>query len=103
MAGSTESGRARTPNKEANTDIPSLRGDDCEQIQSANTKILKRATLKIDFYFIPLMGMFSVSSLLLARRLLLSARLPFRPALILGECLRDRTSGGLNNGHLLAG
>lgn len=103
MAGSTESARARSPNKEANTDIPSLHGDDCEQIQPANTKILKRATLKIDFYFIPLMGMFSVSSPPLARRLLLSAHLPFRSVLILGECLRDRTSRGLNNGHLFAG
>ena len=61
MAPSTESGRSRTLNKESSSDIiPSLRGDDCE---AANTKILRRATLKIDSYLIPILGMFCVSTL----------------------------------------
>jgi hypothetical protein len=61
MAGSTESGRARTPYKEANTDSPSLRGDDCETIQPTNTKILRSTTFKIDFYLVPIVSMFSAS------------------------------------------
>lgn len=61
MAPSTESGRSPTLNKESGSDIiPSLRGDDYE---AANTKILRRATLKIDFYLIPIVGMFCVSCL----------------------------------------
>ena len=53
MAASTKSEYPRTLNKETNSDIPSLRGDDCEL---ANTKILRRATLKIDLYLIPILG-----------------------------------------------
>ena len=61
MVASTESGRSHTLNKESDSDIiPSLRGDDSEP---ANTRILRRATLKIDFYLIPILGMFCVSSL----------------------------------------
>ena len=64
MAASAESRRSRPPNKEAISDIiPSLpvRGDDCEQMHPANTKVLQRATLKVDLYLIPMMGMFCVS------------------------------------------
>jgi hypothetical protein len=39
------------------------RGDDREQNKAADTKVLQRATLKIDFYFIPIVGMFCVSFL----------------------------------------
>ena len=66
MVASAESRRSRTSNKEAISDIiPDLpvRGDDCEQMHPANTKILQRAILKIDFYLIPIMGMFCVSHL----------------------------------------
>jgi hypothetical protein len=67
MAPSTESGRSRTLNKEASSDIiPSLRGDDSEQALPTNMKILRTATLKIDFYLIPILGMFCMSSLALA-------------------------------------
>ena len=62
MAAPTESGRSRTPDKEANSDIPSRRRGDSEQIQIAKSEILRRATLKIDFYLIPVVGMFCVSS-----------------------------------------
>ena len=54
----------RTSNKETISDIiPNLpvRGDDFEQMHPANTKILQRATLKIDLYLIPITGMFCVS------------------------------------------
>ena len=51
-----------SPNKEDTTDIiHSLRGDDREQNKAADTKVLQRATLKIDFYLIPIVGMFCVS------------------------------------------
>jgi hypothetical protein len=70
MAASTESGRPRTLNKETNSDIPSLREDGCE---SANTKILRRATFKIDLYLIPILGMICMT---LSPSLLLSAHLP---------------------------
>jgi hypothetical protein len=62
MVASAESRRLRT--KEAISDIiPNLpvRGDNCEQMHPANTKILRRATLKIDLYLVPIMGMFCVS------------------------------------------
>lgn len=64
MVASAESRRLRTSNKEATPDtIPSIqvRGDDREQMHPVNTKILRRATLKIDFYLIPITGMFCVS------------------------------------------
>jgi len=43
---------------------PNLRGDDHEKMQSTNTKIIRRATLKIDLYVIPIMGMFYLLSFL---------------------------------------
>ena len=53
---------SHSPNKENTSDIVhSLRGDDCEQNKAADTKVLQRATLKIDFYLIPIVGMFSAS------------------------------------------
>ena len=70
MAAPTESGHSRILDKEAISDFPSFRGDGCEQIQPANTEILKRATLKIDLYLIPILGMFCVSSHLLQLSLL---------------------------------
>ena len=102
MVASTESGRSRTLNKESDSDIiPSLRGDDTEP---ANTRILRRATLKIDFYLIPIVGMFCVSPSPLAPLLLLpSAHIRFRSFVILGECMGDRTSGGIKNGRMIAG
>jgi hypothetical protein len=63
MVASAESILSRISNKEAIPDIiPNIpvRGDECEQIHPANTRILQRATLKIDFYLIPIMGMFCV-------------------------------------------
>ena len=53
--------------KEVISDIipnPPVRGDDSEQTHPANTEILRKATLKIDFYLIPIMGMFCVSLIL---------------------------------------
>jgi hypothetical protein len=62
MAAPTESGRSRTLDKEAISNFPNFRGDDCEKTQHANTEVLRRATLKIDLYLIPILSMFCVSS-----------------------------------------
>jgi len=62
MDTSIASGRSPSPNKENTSDIiHKLRGDDREQNQAADPKVLQRATLKIDFYLIPIGAMFCVS------------------------------------------
>ena len=68
MAASLGSGRSPSYNKEDATSgfVPSLRGDDPEQSQLMNTKVLQRATLKIDFYLVPIVAMFCMFSLLSA-------------------------------------
>ncbi|KAH9994533.1 MFS general substrate transporter [Russula compacta] len=67
MATSVDSGCSPTVNKEAGSDIiPSLRGDDSVQIQSTNRKVLQRASLKVDFYLIPILGMFYLLSFLVS-------------------------------------
>ncbi len=80
--------------------IPNLRGDDYEKMQSVNTKIIRRATLKIDFYLIPLLGMFCA---FLTSPLLLSAHSSFRSFGIHGGWFHDHTSGGLKNIHMVVG
>ena len=56
------SGRSPSPNKENTSDIiRKLHGDDREQNQAEDLKVLRRATLKIDLYLIPMVGMFCVS------------------------------------------
>ena len=95
MVALDESRRLSTSNKEVISDIiPNLpvRGDDCEQMHPANAKILRRATLKIDFYLIPMMGMFCVPS---SQPLLLSAHLSFRSFVVLGGWFDDRIARGL--------
>jgi len=58
------SGRSPSPNKENTSDIiHRLHGDDHDQNQAKDLKVLRRATLKIDFYLIPIIGMFRVSFL----------------------------------------
>ena len=102
MVASAESGRSRTSNKEVISDIiPSLHGYDCELMHPTNMKILRRATLKIDFYLIPIVGMFCESYPLTS--ILLCAHLPFSSFVILGECSSDRSFGGLNNSQMVAG
>ena len=99
MVASAETRRLRTSNKEAISDIiPNLpaRGDDCEQMHPANTKILRRATLKIDLYLIPIMGMFCVPLIsTFTSKCSSTAYLPFRFFVILGEWFDDHTSRGL--------
>jgi hypothetical protein len=64
MDTSIGTGRSPSSNKEDSSDIlPKLRGNDCEQSQAADPKVIQRATLKIDFYLTPIAGMFCVSSL----------------------------------------
>ena len=58
------SGRSPSPNKENTSDITHrLHGDDREQNKAVDPKVLQRVTLKIDFYLIPILGMFRVSFL----------------------------------------
>src|SRR5713226_4858064 len=60
MVASAKSGHSRTSNKEATSDIiPSLHGHR-GLMQPTNAKILQKATLKIDFYLIPIVAMFCV-------------------------------------------
>lgn len=56
--------RSPSPNKEDTSDITHrLRGNDREQNQAIDPKVLRRATLKIDVYLIPIVGMFCASFL----------------------------------------
>ena len=65
MPASLASGRSPTPNKEASSDFtPASDSDDRERILPVNPKVLRRATLKTDFYLIPIVGMFCKSPLL---------------------------------------
>jgi hypothetical protein len=66
MAAELGSGRSPSPNKEDVTSgfNPSLRGDNPVEIQLTNSNVLRRATLKIDLYLIPILAMYCVSSLL---------------------------------------
>lgn len=103
MASSAESGRSHIPNKEASSDTTqSLRDSECEKMQPATSKVLRRATLKIDLCFIPIVGMFCVPPLPLTSTSNLSAHLPFRSFFVLGECLgvAPMEFGGLNNSHI---
>jgi hypothetical protein len=98
MVASTESIRLRP--KEAISDvIPNLpvRGDNCEQMHPANTKVLRRATLKIDFYLIPIMGIFCVFLTLTFASLELISRSDLLSFLVSG--LTYRASGGLKNSY----
>jgi hypothetical protein len=55
-----------SPSKENASDtIHGARGDDREQNQAADSKILRRATLKIDFCLISIIGLFCVCFVLL--------------------------------------
>jgi hypothetical protein len=61
MDTSIGTGRSPSLNKENTSDIiHRLREGDSEQNQAADPKILQRATLKIDLYLIPMVGMFCV-------------------------------------------
>ena len=79
MVASPESERSRTPNKEVTTD---QQGYDCELTQPKNAKILQRATLKIDFYLIPIVGMFCLSYPLTSTSSCLSHLLDFLSFLV---------------------
>jgi len=53
-----------SPEKENTSDIVNRpREDDREQNQAADPNVLRRATLKIDFYLIPIVGLFCASFL----------------------------------------
>lgn len=63
MSASFESGRLASPKEKTSDIVQILPSDDPEKIQPTDPKVLQRATLKIDLYLIPIVGMFSVSSL----------------------------------------
>ena len=84
MPASLASGRSPTPNKEASSDFtPTSDSDDRERILPVNPKVLRRATLKTDFYLIPIVGMFCKSPLLTSSSII---HLPFRSFIIPSEC-----------------
>jgi len=66
MAALFESGRSPSPKENTSDIAPTLPSNDPEKIQPTDPKLLQRATLKIDLYLIPIVGMFSVLSLSLA-------------------------------------
>jgi hypothetical protein len=63
MSASFESGHVPSPKEKTSDIVQILPSDDPEKIQLTDPKVLQRATLKIDLYLIPIVGMFSVSSL----------------------------------------
>ena len=66
MPTSLRSEKSRSANKEYSVDVVlSITGDENTlPIRPTDPKILRRATLKIDFYLIPIIGMFCELSLL---------------------------------------
>ena len=60
MPTSLRSEKIHSSNKECSVDVvPSIPRDEDElPIRPADPKVLRRATLKIDFYLIPIIGMF---------------------------------------------
>ncbi len=81
MPSSVRSEKLRSPSKEYSFDaVPSLsiRGDESASVNHIDPKVLRRATLKIDFYLIPIIGMFCELS-------------PFNPLLIYLNALNFRS------------
>lgn len=58
MPASLRSEKIHSSGKEYSADVPSIHGDEDAPIRPIDPKILRRATLKIDFYLIPIIGMF---------------------------------------------
>ena len=58
MPASLRSEKNHSSGKEYSADVPSIGGDEDAPIRPIDPKILRRATLKIDFYLIPIIGMF---------------------------------------------
>ena len=59
MPASLRSEKIHSSNKESSVDVvASIRGDENAPIHPIDPKVLRRATLKIDFYLIPIIGMF---------------------------------------------
>jgi hypothetical protein len=65
MAALFESEKTPSPSPKENMfdSPPILPSNDPEKVQPTDPKVLRRATFKIDIYLIPIIGMFSVSSL----------------------------------------
>ncbi|KAI0301016.1 hypothetical protein B0F90DRAFT_1720978 [Multifurca ochricompacta] len=69
MSALIKSNRSPTFNKENGSDvISSIHGDDREHIHPIDPKVLRRATLKIDFYLIPIVAMYYLLSFLVSPR-----------------------------------
>ena len=75
-----------TLNAPNTSDIHRLHEDDREQNQATDAKVIRRVTLKIDFYFIPIIGTLCVFFLPPISFLPLIVRLSYRSLRILGEC-----------------
>jgi hypothetical protein len=67
MPASLLSEKIHSASKEYSVDaVPGVRGDEDAPIRSFNPNILRRATLKIDFYLIPMISMFRELNLFLS-------------------------------------
>ncbi|KAH9029060.1 MFS general substrate transporter [Lactarius pseudohatsudake] len=64
MPTSLSSEKVHSPNKEDSLDVANIPGDENASIHPIDPKVLRRATLKIDFYLIPIISMFFFLSLL---------------------------------------
>jgi hypothetical protein len=56
--------KIHSSSKENSLDVQSIRGDENALVRPIDPIVLRRATLKIDFYLIPIIGMFCELSLL---------------------------------------
>ena len=56
-------GSGRSPSSDKEDILPRLRGNDREQSQAADPKVIRRVTLKIDFFLVPIVATFCVSLL----------------------------------------
>ncbi|KAH9026161.1 MFS general substrate transporter [Lactarius hengduanensis] len=64
MPTSLSSEKVHSPNKEDSVDVASIPGDENASIHPIDPKVLRRATLKIDFYLIPIISTFFFLSFL---------------------------------------
>ncbi|KAH8978736.1 MFS general substrate transporter [Lactarius hatsudake] len=72
MPASLRSEKVHSSNKESSVDVvTNIPGDENAPIHPIDPKVLRRATLKIDFYLIPIVGMFYLLSFLLPMNLIM--------------------------------
>ena len=76
MPSSVRSEKLHSPSREYSFDVVpglNIRGDENVPVNHIDPKVLRRATLKIDFYLIPMIGMFCELSPLKSHLIYLSS------------------------------